>query len=93
MAHEGAHETVLRTPSSRTGSCGCQSFVDLPDAPHLQFRYMVNDITDRGQLRTYLVQPAAQYGSLPLSDQLHLDVSFAINPTLESRELQKCRGA
>ena len=55
MAHEGAHESLLRTPASRTGSCGSQSFVDLLNAPHFNFRYMVHDTTSWDVLRTYLV--------------------------------------
>ncbi|KAF1930929.1 uncharacterized protein M421DRAFT_90708 [Didymella exigua CBS 183.55] len=87
---KGAHESLLRTLSSRTGSCGSQSFVDLPDAPHFIFRYMVHDITDQDVLRTYLVPHTAQFGSMSLSDQC-LDVSPAVNPTpISSREQQKC---
>lgn len=59
MAHEGAHECLLRMPSSRTGSFGSQSFVDLPNAPHLKFRYMICDIATR------VVWEIAWYGDLP----------------------------
>lgn len=93
MAHEGAHESLLRTPSSRAGSCGSQCFVDLPDAPHFNFRYMVQVTTSWDVLRTYLDLHAAQYGILSLSDHC-IDVSSAVHPTpniiTRTAKMQRC---
>jgi hypothetical protein len=93
MAHEGANESLLRTPSSRAGSYGSQSVVDLPDAPHFNFRYMVHDATSWDVLRTDLGLHAALYGIFSLSDHC-IDVSYAVNPTpTSSRGPQKCKDA
>lgn len=95
MAHEGAHEFLLRTPSSRTGNFGGQSSVDLRDTPHLKFRYMLHNNASRGlgmnlpgatcrcNMAVCLLLINCILTCLPLS-----------NPTPKSsRELQRCKGA
>jgi hypothetical protein len=68
MVHEGAPEPLLRTPSSRTGSGGSQSFVDLLLVPHLKFRYKVRHYvpTNREEAHLRMVQQRMQYSNIPI---------------------------